>query len=290
MVCWLTFDRSVTWESFYSDVARGLPEPSLPMTAEEATTREVVLLALENRSLSNPNATRDPMGTIERLTKDVRRVTSTVRAAGGRVESMMGHRFFITFDRSQSAERAIGAAGQIMSQLSRAESAFEEVEAPVLALARGEVVVGQVVVGQQPEQAMAGLTVRQLESLLREGNSGDIVLSREVFEQTRVRLEKAEIQVVAQRGLLSPQPLFILDQEKALKLALFETSGSVPMMDRDGGGPRCGTRQSVGARYRPRVRYWAVVTRFFRSSMPRRVAWSTRHAIVNVTTLWRSRF
>ena len=222
-------------ENLVADVARGLPEPSLPMSADEATTREVVLLAIENRSLSNPNATRDPMGTIERLTKDIRRITSIVRAAGGRVESMMGHRFFITFDRSNGAEYAIVAAGQIMSQLSKAESAFEEVEAPVLALARGEVVVGQVVVGQQPEQAMAGVTVRQLESLLREGNSGDIVLSREVFEQTRSRLERAEIQVGAQRGLLSPQPLFILDQEKALKLALYETSGSVPMMDKDGG-------------------------------------------------------
>ena len=225
-------------ESVVAAVARSLPEPSLPMTSEEATTREVVLLALENRSLSNPNATRDPMGTVERLTKDIRRITSIVRASGGRVESMMGNRFFITFDQAhgaeRGAERAIGAAGQIMSQLSRAESAFEEVEPPVLALVRGEVVVGRVVVGQQPEQAMAGVTVRQLESLLREGNSGDIVLSREVYEQTRARLERAEVKVAAQRGLLSPQPLFILDQEKALKLALFETSGSLPVVDSDG--------------------------------------------------------
>ncbi|HEY0783396.1 MAG TPA: serine/threonine-protein kinase, partial [Thermoanaerobaculia bacterium] len=72
---------------------------------------------------------------------------------------------------------------------------------------------------QAQERAVVGLPVQQLESLLREGTPGDLVLSREVHDEMKGFFEQAGYQLAPRRGLVSPQPLFVLTSAIASRLS-----------------------------------------------------------------------
>ncbi|HEX5759388.1 MAG TPA: serine/threonine-protein kinase, partial [Thermoanaerobaculia bacterium] len=73
--------------------------------------------------------------------------------------------------------------------------------------------------GQQPEHGLVGLPVQQLESLLREGAPGDLVLSREVYAELEEPFAAAGCRLAERRGLVSSQPLYVLDGAVAARVA-----------------------------------------------------------------------
>ena len=180
-----------------------------------AERRRLVVLVVELPRYGRTRSGDEPREVAERLGRDLLRVRRAVAARGGRVEAALGHRVLAGFDEDGGPARALGAAAEILSGLSEAENAFDEPVPPALALASGPVIVG----GGEGARTMTGLPVQQAESLLREASSGDLILSKGIYKEIRERLEAAGLEVTAQRGLLTPQPVYLLDAERSGRAA-----------------------------------------------------------------------
>jgi serine/threonine-protein kinase len=60
--------------------------------------------------------------------------------------------------------------------------------------------------------------VQQLESLLREATPGELLLSREVHEELKEPFEQAGYRLAPRRGIISPQPLYVVSLALASRL------------------------------------------------------------------------
>jgi serine/threonine-protein kinase len=198
-------------EDYVTELSRNLPEPQ-PARAllGDAQAREVLLLGVELRQYARAGAT--PKDTLQSLTGDLERVTSAIVRRRGQVESVSGH-------------RALAVAAEVLD-VPEEEDTSGEVEAPVVALSAGRAVTGAVVWGERAERALVGLPVQQLESLLREATPGEILLSREVHEEVRDAFERAGFKLAPRRGVISPQPLYVVSRRMISRLTLERAIGS----------------------------------------------------------------
>ncbi len=198
-----------------SRVRRTLPEPPRDAPRSRAGAGSAALLAVEMRRFAKPKIGYDPEENLARLSRDLQRVASAASANTGRLEAVFGHRALALFEGEGAAMRALSAAAEMLHVLSERESVFDEPEPPVVALAGGPVLTGSVLWGNQPSPAVAGLPIQQLESLMREAAPGDIYLSKPMYTELAETFQRAGVEVKAQRGLLSPQPLIVLSGELA---------------------------------------------------------------------------
>lgn len=157
----------------------------------------------------------EPRDVAERLGRDLERIRRAAGAHGGRVEAALGHRALAVFEGERAAARGLGAAAAVLRALSEPENAFDEPVPPALALAGGTLVVG----GAEGARTVTGLPVQQAESLLREASSGDLILAKGVHRELQGELEAAGVTVAAQRGLLTSQPVYLLDGARAKRAA-----------------------------------------------------------------------
>jgi len=189
--------------------------------------RKVTLLACELRAYANRRVAVEPADTLDRLSRDLRRIASAVGARRGRVEGVFGHRVLATFDGESRSFRALSAAAELLSGLSTKESAFEQADPPLIAITAGEAVTGSVVWEDNPAPAVVGLPVQQLESLLREATPGDLILSRDVHDELQETFTTAGVEVPAQRGVVSTQPLYVLRGDVAARVTGVEVAPTV---------------------------------------------------------------
>lgn len=206
-------------ESYVADLARTIPEGGGAAALERAETRRVALLGIELKNYARSASTADPTGTVEKLAQDLRRVANLVKRQKGRVEAIYGHRILATFEGEAPAYRAFTAATDLLAALSARRSAFDEEEPPAAAVVIGDVVHGSVLVGDTTYSALVGLPVQQLESLLREATAGDIVLAPPVHGDLAATLERSGIELAPQRGILSPQSLYLVNADIVSRLA-----------------------------------------------------------------------
>jgi len=68
------------------------------------------------------------------------------------------------------------------------------------------------------QNGVAGLPVQQLESLLREATPGEIFMSKQICQELIEPLRAAGVQLRSQRGIVSPQPLYVLNADNAEKI------------------------------------------------------------------------
>ena len=139
----------------------------------------MLLLAVELRQLRPRAGGRAARRRWPALAADLERVTSTIARGRGQVEAVAGHRVLARFDGESRGHRALTVAARILD----GATPFRDVEPPAVALASGKAVVGPVTWGERAERALVGLPVQQLESLLREATSGEVLMSREVYEE-----------------------------------------------------------------------------------------------------------
>ena len=198
-------------------VHRYLPEPARGASVAQAQARPTALLAIEMRRFAKPKIGYDPDDALGRMTRDLQRISAAAGSQKGRLEAVFGHRALVLFDGEGAPLRALTAATEILHLLSERENVFDEPEPPVVALASGPVVIGPVVWSDQPSTGVVGLPVQQLESLLREAAPGEIYFSKDFYTLLAQTFQQAEVQVRAQRGLLSPQPVAVLSGELAAK-------------------------------------------------------------------------
>ncbi len=211
-------------EEYVTELSRNLPEPQQARALlGEPQTRDVMLLGVELRKYARAGG--DPKETLLRLAGDLERVTSAVARRRGQVESVAGHRIVVRFEGEGRGARAMAVAAEVLGSPLEGDVG-DEIEAPVVALTAGKAIAGPVTWGEQAERALVGLPVQQLESLLREATPGEMLLSREVHEEMRAAFEEAGYRLAPRRGVISPQPLYVVTGRIASRMTLERAADS----------------------------------------------------------------
>ncbi len=223
-------------EAYVTELSRNLPEPGPARVVIGAPqARDSLLMGIELRGYANPHLEAGGADqVIERLGLAMQHLEATVTTAGGQIEGIAGHRVLARFDRSRRPLGAIAAAAEILQPHSVWGDDTGS-EAPSIAIAAGTVVTGPVAWGDQSERAMVGQPVQQLESLLREATPGDLVLGRDVYQQVREHFVRAGYELAPRRGLISPQPIYVLTAELAARLASTHTITPAGETEQTGG-------------------------------------------------------
>jgi len=180
-----------------------------------AERRRLAVLVVEMPRYGRLGPDDDPRDVSERLARDLIRVRHAVTGRGGQVEAALGHRVLAVFGGERSEARALASGAEILRRLSERENAFDEPVPPSVAVAAGETVLA----GREGSRTVTGLPVQQAESLLREAASGDLILAKGVARALQDDLTAAGVELRSQRGLLTPQPVYLLDKERAEKAA-----------------------------------------------------------------------
>ena len=209
-------------EAYVTELSRNLPEPAQGRAVVgQPQTRDVLVMGIDLRRYARATANGGPQEALERLTEDLKRVTTAVGAQRGQLEGVTGHRVLASFAGDARGRRALQAAAQVLTHyVEGADSDPEsEEQAPAVALAAGKAVTGPVTINEQMERALVGLPVQQIDGLLREATPGELLLSREVHEELRASFEQAGYQLAQRRGVVSPQPLYVVTASLAARLS-----------------------------------------------------------------------
>jgi len=194
----------------------------------EAAEHKVALLGLDLRRYARlGSGAAEARATAGRLGREEARVGALVAAGGGRLAAAAGHRLLATFDGETAAWDAVAAGAAALTALAERESSFDEGDPPAVAVATGRVATGRTA----GAGFVVGPAVQLVESLLREAAPGDLVMPRAVHGVVAQRLAQAGAAAEEQRGLLSPQPLFVLHEAAARRLA----ASAAPAATGDGG-------------------------------------------------------
>ncbi len=211
-------------EAYVTELSRNLPEPAQARgLLGEAQSREVLLLGIELRQYARSSGS-DPKDVLARLAADLERVTSAVVKGRGQVEAISGHRVLARFEGPGRGFRALSAAAQVLGVsadlMADTGDGGDGPDLPVAAMTAGRAVAGPVTWGERSERALVGLPVQHLESLLREATAGELLLSREVHEEIKDAFEQAGYRLAPRRGVITPQPLFVLSPPMVSRLTL----------------------------------------------------------------------
>lgn len=220
-------------EAVIGEVSRTLPEPAPGEASSRPQSQAVALLGLELRRYANPRAGYDAEETLARFGRDLRRVATAVKARKGRIEAVAGHRILAGFAGDGAALGALASAAEAILLLSQRESVFDEPEPPAAAISLGNAVTGSVSWGERPGNAVLGLPAQQLESLLREAAPGDVFLAKPAAEALLPAFRQAGTMPKAQRGVISPMPLYVLSGELAAKVAGVKAPGDGGALDEE---------------------------------------------------------
>jgi len=239
---------------YVEKLSRTFGEPEAGAAAGPADVKpqklSAAFLALELRRYLRLREAQDPRAMLERFSKDLRRADAVVRASGGRIHSVCGHRVIAAFPGPAPvrSERAVAAAAELVAQLGMPENAFDDAEPPAVAIASGELVAGTVRWGEAGASALVGLALQLAETLLREAGPGDILLAQATRDELEAGLQRAQVEVRAQRGLLATQQLYLISGVEAARVAAtsdlaathvagFESEDVSPRLSLAGVGP-----------------------------------------------------
>jgi class 3 adenylate cyclase len=190
---------------------------------EEPRAARAAVVAVDLRRYARADANDLPRDVAERVARDAGRVRALVAARGGHLAGNAGHRLLAAFEGEDAVWDAVTAGAAVLATLGERESAFDETEPPAVAVAHGPVIGGPLT-GGSGDAFLVGPAVQLADSLLREAGAGDLVLPRAVHSAVAEKLSLQGAAASEQRGVLTPQPIFVLAASAAGRLA-----GAVPV-------------------------------------------------------------
>jgi eukaryotic-like serine/threonine-protein kinase len=212
-------------EAYVAELSRNLPEAPAGEALREPAAHKVTLLGLELRGYASRKSAGQPGATLDRLSRDLRRIATEVGSQKGRIEGVFGHRVLASFEGDSRSFRALRAAAEVLSALG-GDGGLDAGDPPSVALAAGDAVVGSVVWEDRPQPAVVGQPVQRLESLLREATPGDLLLAPEVHDELKSAFAGAGVELSPQRGVVSTQPLYVLRGEIAARITGAESEAA----------------------------------------------------------------
>ena len=157
-------------EAYVAELSRNLPDaaPVAQRTIQAATHQELTLIAIEYRrhaSSGDGDAERE----LRSLEADLTGAAGEIVRSRGSVMSFAGHRVLGLFQGPEHPVRALKVA---IDACARAEPGQE----PIVALGYGQVAIGTIEWQSDGVEAVCGRPAQMIETLLREGTSGEILL------------------------------------------------------------------------------------------------------------------
>ncbi|MCG8463073.1 MAG: serine/threonine protein kinase, partial [Holophagales bacterium] len=211
-------------------LSRLLPEASRGGgSSAKPVADQACLVGIDMRRYVDPKLGYDPEDCIGKLDRDLQRIGASSATQKGRVVGLFGHRVLLQFTGEYYTYRATCAAAEILLTLSERDSVFDEPNPPAVALAVGPAVSGAVNLGDKPASAVAGVTVQDLEALLREASPGFLYFTKDVYPQIAPLFQRAEVEAKGQHSRLGGDPLYYVDSDSAARAtgakALTDPSG-----------------------------------------------------------------
>ena len=199
---------------YLSELSRTLPDQGDGVAAsnEPAQQRAGTLVAFELRGYARTITTVVPARvTLERLAKDLRRLTQSIALHGGQVEATLGHRVIASFEGPKRTERALSAAADIVAH-------GQELDTAVV-MATGAMVTGSVTWQSKPSFSQVGEAVDAAESLLRVARPGVLLMNKASRDELAAVPALARLPIQEHKSSISEQPLYSLPAEAAQRMA-----------------------------------------------------------------------
>lgn len=211
-------------EIYVAELARNVPDTESSSTeALPASAREVMLLGVEMRYYSRSiDPTQTPRQTLDRLTRDLRRLAHAVQVQGGKTEAVLGHRLVASFSGERQADRALSAAAEVAQNCRTPEG----LPAAAIALVAGSTITGTITLDNRPGYGMTGETVEHLEGLLRVASEGNLLLSKEAHRRMGETFTQAGVETQEYRSTVSTEPLYSLSSEATARFATADHSAT----------------------------------------------------------------
>ncbi|HMB53890.1 MAG TPA: protein kinase [Thermoanaerobaculia bacterium] len=227
-------------ETYIADLSRTMPEPvapAEPVAPLAASGGEATFLVVDLR-VGVAAAAGNPQVAFDRFSAELSRLAQLAVARRGKLAGLAGHRVWVRFEGDGRTYRAFACAGEMVRTY---VDAGRTAAAPVVAIASGEAAWGAAAFGEERRGTTLGRTAQRLETLMREASAGDIAISSEAEAELRSTLAEAGVSIAEQRGMVSTQPLFVIDAATAAKLI-----GDQALPTLASTGPRTATRVGGG--------------------------------------------
>ena len=200
-----------------------------------AQLQHLTLIGLELRHYSTPGSVEaSPKDTLDRLTRDVRRISRAAIGQSGVVESISGHRLLISFSGERNAERALSNVAELLS--------IGESLPMAIAMASGAAVSGTLTWQQRPTQALTGSVVEDIEALLKAGRPKTLLMAESVYVQLASLLTDLKVEAQGHKVDWLSQRLFTFADTQLSRLAVPEARATMELNT----GSLTGTIGSVG--------------------------------------------
>ena len=201
-------DERAALESYMSSASRLSSRAEGGGDGTQSEVLQLALLGVELRRFAHPWVAKHPEETLKKLEAELRMAAQVVDSHSGQTEEVSGQRLLASFGGSEQTLHALRAAASALATLDSRRSAFDEGDPPAAAVVFGKVVIGSTRWSGASQPALVGLLVQQMESLLREAAPGDILLSAQAHRAVEEELKGQGIELVAQRGMATTQPIF----------------------------------------------------------------------------------
>jgi serine/threonine-protein kinase len=203
-------------EGYVGNLSRFLPDPGAepiraklvaqpaPPPRAAAQQEPVVLLGLEFREFGKPDAGASAGQLMTRYERVVGIVGDATRAAGGSAQSLLGPRFALRFFGDRRLFAALQAWSILLERL-----AADGCGLPAAALVSGDVVHGQAGPADDPQDAVLGAAMLQLDRLLPEAAAGQLLLARASGDEIKAALGADALTVAS--GVTTAKRFYALD-------------------------------------------------------------------------------
>ena len=206
---------------YLQELNRTLPDQERP-DSDAAPTRALrsTLVGVELHRYSATEETEaDPREALEKLSRDLRRLSRAIVAHSGIVEASSGHRMIAVFEGERHPERALAAA----AELATIARSF-----PLAAvITGGRAITGTATWHQKPTPTLTGAPVEDLEELLRAARPGTLLLSQNAFIQVAELLHGLKVSPQKHDAAWAKDSVYSIAPDQVAKLSLPEARATM---------------------------------------------------------------